>query len=50
MLVDINTALGDLGDQSAQDMQNDTDWVRAHDLEGFQGKQPQLFEGKIKPA
>ena len=43
-------ALGDHGDQSASAMQNDTDWVRAHDLEGFQGKQPQLFEGKIEPA
>jgi len=31
-------------------MQADTDWVRCQDLHGFDGKLPQLFEGKIEPA
>jgi len=30
-------------------MNADTDWVRAHELKQFQGKTPQLFEGKIEP-
>jgi hypothetical protein len=25
------------------------DWVRAHELDAFQGKRPQLFQGKIEP-
>jgi hypothetical protein len=46
-----------LGDQSANDpskmtakqMEKETDWVRAKDLDAFEGKRPQLFEGKIEP-
>ena len=46
-----------LGDHSANDpnketakqMEKDTDWVRAQDLESFRGKRPQLFEGEIEP-
>lgn len=30
--------------------EDDTDWVRAHDLASFRGKRPQLFEGDIEPA
>ena len=47
------TALGDhrddAGGMSAAEMEADTDWVRAHELESFQGKRPQLFEGEIEP-
>ena len=44
-------ALGDeyQGRSSAQ-MEKDTDWVRAQDLDQFKGKRPQLFEGEIEPA
>ncbi|KAL7568740.1 hypothetical protein ACA910_021733 [Epithemia clementina (nom. ined.)] len=46
-----------LGDHSMNDpdkptgeqMQKDTDWVRAQDLDSFAGKRPQLFEGEIEP-
>jgi len=44
------SALGDHeGKQSSVKMNADTDWVRAHELKQFQGKTPQLFEGKIEP-
>jgi hypothetical protein len=47
-----------LGDHSANDpnkmtakqMAKETDWVRAKDLDEFEGKRPQLFEGKIEPS
>lgn len=42
-------ALGDHEDMSGELMQRDTDWVRAHELEAFRGKRPQLFEGDIEP-
>lgn len=35
--------------QSAQAMETDTDWVRAHDLDEIKGKRPQLFQGEIEP-
>ena len=46
-----------LGDHSASDssnlsaavMEQETDWVRAHELSSFGGKRPQLFEGGIEP-
>eukprot|EP00578_Thalassiosira_sp_NH16_P010871 CAMPEP_0181122174 /NCGR_PEP_ID=MMETSP1071-20121207/25161_1 /TAXON_ID=35127 /ORGANISM="Thalassiosira sp., Strain NH16" /LENGTH=458 /DNA_ID=CAMNT_0023207103 /DNA_START=258 /DNA_END=1635 /DNA_ORIENTATION=- len=34
---------------SAKQMDKETDWIRAHDLETFKGRRPQLFEGKIEP-
>jgi hypothetical protein len=37
------------GKDTAQAMERNTDWVRAGDLDAFQGKRPQLFEGKIEP-
>jgi hypothetical protein len=43
-------ALGDeFEGRSAKQMAKDTDWVRAHELEQFKGKRPQLFEGAIEP-
>eukprot|EP00571_Detonula_confervacea_P007096 CAMPEP_0172325610 /NCGR_PEP_ID=MMETSP1058-20130122/54457_1 /TAXON_ID=83371 /ORGANISM="Detonula confervacea, Strain CCMP 353" /LENGTH=397 /DNA_ID=CAMNT_0013042201 /DNA_START=44 /DNA_END=1238 /DNA_ORIENTATION=- len=35
--------------QSAAQMEAETDWVRAHELKAFNGKRPQLFEGEIEP-
>lgn len=35
--------------QTAKAMERDTDWVRAHELDGCGGKRPQLFEGMIEP-
>ena len=37
---------------TAKEMEADTDWVRAKDLDGFEnkGKRPQLFAGEIEPA
>ena len=43
-------ALGNHKQQSGQQMQKQTDWIRAHELSSFKGKRPQLFEGKIEPA
>lgn len=46
------SALGDHSEhsqQTAKQMEKDTDWVRAHELDAFKGKRPQLFEGKIEP-
>lgn len=46
------SALGDFsveGKGSAAEMQAETDWVRAQDLDAFKGKRPQLFEGEIEP-
>lgn len=48
-------ALGDHGandpkKESAKQMAQNTDWVRAHELVQFKGKTPQLFEGSIEPA
>ena len=37
------------GGQTGAQMNRNTDWVRAKDLKQFQGKRPQLFEGKIEP-
>uniref|UniRef100_A0A7S2ECG6 Calpain catalytic domain-containing protein n=1 Tax=Ditylum brightwellii TaxID=49249 RepID=A0A7S2ECG6_9STRA len=47
-----------LGDHSAADpskptaeeMEGDTEWLRAHELKSFEGKRPQLFEGHIEPS
>eukprot|EP00548_Thalassiothrix_antarctica_P006431 CAMPEP_0194149096 /NCGR_PEP_ID=MMETSP0152-20130528/36224_1 /TAXON_ID=1049557 /ORGANISM="Thalassiothrix antarctica, Strain L6-D1" /LENGTH=395 /DNA_ID=CAMNT_0038851051 /DNA_START=199 /DNA_END=1384 /DNA_ORIENTATION=- len=44
------TALGDHDEKTGKEMENDTDWVRAQDLDGFKGKRPQLFEGDIEPS
>eukprot|EP00527_Entomoneis_sp_CCMP2396_P007216 CAMPEP_0198145108 /NCGR_PEP_ID=MMETSP1443-20131203/21046_1 /TAXON_ID=186043 /ORGANISM="Entomoneis sp., Strain CCMP2396" /LENGTH=480 /DNA_ID=CAMNT_0043808637 /DNA_START=104 /DNA_END=1546 /DNA_ORIENTATION=+ len=46
-----------LGDHSKNDaknptakrMEKETDWVRAHELDAFKNKTPQLFEGDIEP-
>jgi hypothetical protein len=43
-------ALGNHSKQSGQQMNKETDWVRAQDLEQFEGKRPQLFEGEIEPS
>lgn len=43
-------ALGNHPGHTAQAMEKDTDWVRAHDLHKVKGKRPQLFEGDIEPA
>ena len=45
-------ALGDGhdGEKSGVAMHKKTDWLRAHELEAFEGKRPQLFEGKIEAA
>ena len=43
-------ALGDQDDETGAAMQARTDWVRAHELNSFSGRKPQLFEGKIEPA
>jgi hypothetical protein len=40
----------DPGKQSAQQMEQETSWVRAHELVQFSGKRPQLFEGTIEPS
>ena len=40
-------ALGDFNDGTTEE---DTDWVRAHELDGFEGNKAQLFQGKIEPA
>jgi len=40
----------DPGKQTAEQMEAETDWVRAKDLASFEGKRPQLFEGEIEPA
>lgn len=47
-------ALGDhsenkAGNPNAEEMELDTDWIRAHKLQQFEGKRPQLFEGEIEP-
>ena len=42
-------ALGDHDDITGEEMERDTDWVRAHELKAFKGKRPQLFEGEIEP-
>jgi hypothetical protein len=39
----------DSSKQTAKQMEKATDWVRAKDLDAFEGKRPQLFEGKIEP-
>lgn len=48
-------ALGDFSatdpnKESAHYMAQHTDWVRAHELDQFKDKIPQLFEGKIEPS
>jgi hypothetical protein len=47
-LGDHNT--NDPGKQTGKKMEKETDWVRAHDLDSFKGKRPQLFEGEIEPS
>lgn len=39
----------DANKPTAEAMEEDTDWVRAHELDAFGGRRPQLFEGKIEP-
>ena len=34
---------------SAREMEKDTDWIRAQDLDSFRDRRPQLFEGEIEP-
>jgi hypothetical protein len=42
---------GGAGDgETAKEMEKGTDWVRAHELDAFEGKRPQLFEGEIEPS
>eukprot|EP00591_Stephanopyxis_turris_P006129 CAMPEP_0195522422 /NCGR_PEP_ID=MMETSP0794_2-20130614/20596_1 /TAXON_ID=515487 /ORGANISM="Stephanopyxis turris, Strain CCMP 815" /LENGTH=415 /DNA_ID=CAMNT_0040652179 /DNA_START=282 /DNA_END=1529 /DNA_ORIENTATION=+ len=53
-LLSAATALGnhnenDENKETGAEMERDTDWVRAHELDAFQGKRPQLFEGDIEP-
>lgn len=36
--------------QTAEEMEKETEWVRAHELKVFKGKVPQLFEGDIEPS
>ena len=45
-------ALGnfDKNNMSGKQMQSQTDWVRAEDLQQFKNKRPQLFEGEIEPS
>jgi len=48
-------ALGDFSatdpnKESAHYMAQHTDWVRAHELDQFKDKIPQLFEGNIEPS
>jgi Calpain family cysteine protease len=43
-------ALGDHDGESGAQMNRQTDWIRAHQLQQFQGKNPQLFEGEIEPS
>jgi len=44
------TALGDFSAESEEEMEAETDWVRAQDLDLFKDKRPQLFEGEIEPG
>lgn len=44
------SALGKFENESAAQMNKNTDWLRPHELKQFDGKRPQLFEGEIEPA
>lgn len=45
-----NHAANDSSKQNAQQMSQETDWVRAHELVQFNGERPQLFQGDIEPS